>query len=356
MKIAIDCRHIDSSGIGVYTRECLPYFLNSPNDFLLLGDLEVLNIFSIFKNAEIIDCPVKTFSLHELIAFPWHIKRKVNACDAYYTPYFNIPGGIRIPVFVTMHDIVFLDMPDLVSPIGYYARKFFYYRAIKKCRETITISEFSKERILSHFGRKKNVFNASNAVVDYSGYYKFNDDKENIILFIGNIKTHKGLKFLLNAYIMALREGLDYNLYIIGEKDNFRTYDKDVSILIDSIDNDKIRFTGHISETEKWQLLQKSAVLVQPSLYEGFCYPPLEAMYSGTCVILSDIQVFKEIYSDFPVTFFRSGDSADLKEKIMEMLHNRLPHTITLPPELRDKYTFKNTVEAILKEMENCVK
>jgi len=60
--------------------------------------------------------------------------------------------------------------------------------------------------------------------------------------------------------------------------------------------------------------------LVQPSLYEGFGLPPLEAMVLGTPALISDILVFKEIYNDFPVTFFKTGDAIDLKNKMIELL------------------------------------
>ncbi len=53
--------------------------------------------------------------------------------------------------------------------------------------------------------------------------------------------------------------------------------------------------------------LQNADALIQPSLYEGFGIPPLEAMTLGTQAIISDIPVFKEIYHDFPVRFFKAS-------------------------------------------------
>ena len=61
-----------------------------------------------------------------------------------------------------------------------------------------------------------------------------------------------------------------------------------------------------------WEIIAKS--LIQPSEYEGFGIPPLEALYLGTNVILSDIPVFKEVYHDLPVTFFNCGDSQELSD------------------------------------------
>jgi len=126
MKIAIDCRHIDSSGgIGVYARETLPHFLDSANTFLLLGDKEKLKFFSGRTNTEVIHCAIKPFSIHETFTFPGKLLKRINQCDLYYTPYFNVPGCISVPVFVTIHDIIFPDMPDLVSLPGLRARLYY---------------------------------------------------------------------------------------------------------------------------------------------------------------------------------------------------------------------------------------
>ena len=77
-----------------------------------------------------------------------------------------------------------------------------------------------------------------------------------------------------------------------------------------------IKFTGKISDEELLNLERKAKFLIQPSLYEGFGLPPLEALYLKTKPIISDIDVFKEIYSDLDVDFFKVNDSDDLVMKI----------------------------------------
>ncbi|HCC36260.1 MAG TPA: glycosyltransferase family 1 protein, partial [Treponema sp.] len=88
------------------------------------------------------------------------------------------------------------------------------------------------------------------------------------------------------------------------------------------------------------------------SLYEGFGLPPLEAMTLGTHALVSDIPVFKEIYRDYPVVFFRAGDILDLKDKLLELLSEQKPERITLSNELLSRYTFEKTASIILHELE----
>jgi len=354
MTICIDCRMIDASGIGVYLRECLPYFLQSGNDFLLLGDSARLQCYTSNTNVKIIECDIKPFSLKEIFLFPLKTARRINRANAYLSPFFNVPNGVNIPVYTAIHDIIFPDMPELTSKIGLIARIWFYRRAYKKSQNIFTVSEFSKSRIQHHLGAEKPV------VVTYSAiqpaFLSFRANNKNIqktqtIVFVGNIKKHKGLYILLEAFGQARSEGLPHRLVVIGEEKNFRTSDNTVLQKIESLGGNAVTFTGFISDEKLMEHLCTASLLVQPSLYEGFCLPPLEAMVLGTHALISDIPVLKEIYADFPVTFFRSADPSDFKEKMIGLLLNKTPSSPVLPDDLLLKYTFEKTASIILQNM-----
>ena len=61
---------------------------------------------------------------------------------------------------------------------------------------------------------------------------------------------------------------------------------------------DRIHFTGYVSDTDLQQYIVQSEGLVLLSLYEGFGLPPLEAMAAGRKALVSDIPVFHEVYRD----------------------------------------------------------
>jgi len=359
MIITIDCRWINSSGVGVYIRECLPFILDSCHSFLLIGNSKnLIPLVSGRENVRVLDCSVPPFSLRELLAFPGNLLEKINCGDLYYSPYFNIPGLVKIPVYTTIHDMVFPDMPELCSRPGLAVRMWFYRRAFKHSGKIFTVSEFSKSRI-NHYSR-----NSVPVIVTHSAIRphiikkrKSGAAKKNIILFIGNIKKHKGLKILIEAFLQAHRDGLEYKLVIVGSREKFRTSDAGFSpgsIPVESyfgksgFGEGPIEFTGFISDEKLLELLGEASLLVQPSLYEGFGLPPLEAIVLGTQALISDIPVFKEIYHDFPVVFFRAGDACDLKDKMMEMLFNKKPPSPDLSPELLKRYTFEKTARCIL--------
>jgi glycosyltransferase involved in cell wall biosynthesis len=346
---------IDASGIGVYLRESLPLLLQSDNDFLLLGNTERLKCFTSNANVKIIECGIKPFSLKELFFLPSKTARQINGADIYFSPFFNIPRSVTIPVFTAIHDIVFPDMPELTSKTGLAVRMWFYRRAYKKSQKIFTVSEFSKSRIQFHLGTEKPVIVTHSAIQPMFLAYRVNlqnIQKTQTILFIGNIKKHKGLDLLIEAFRLAKNKGLPHKLIVIGAKENFRTSDNTVLQKIESLGSE-VTFTGYISDEQVMEYISKAALLVQPSLYEGFCLPPLEAMVLGTHALISDIPALKEIYADFPVKFFRSGDTFDLKDKLIELLFNKMPSSPVLSDDLLLKYTFEKTASVILKELKS---
>lgn len=62
--------------------------------------------------------------------------------------------------------------------------------------------------------------------------------------------------------------------------------------------NERIHFLGYVSDQVKYSLMQSAAVFVYPSLFEGFGFPPLEAMQCGVPVISSSIATMHEVLQD----------------------------------------------------------
>lgn len=350
MKLAIDCRMTNSGGVGSYLNALLPY-LTKQNNCILLGNENELKKFK-SENTEIVNVDIKPFSLKELFAFPRKIAKKINSCDIFYSPYFNIPARIKIPIYTTIHDVVFLDIPGLAGKTGTFVRKVFYNYAILKSKKIFTVSEFSKNRIIYNLNCKKPIIVTYNAVPDWflksENESKNQIQKENSILFVGNIKKHKGLSVLINALKIAKEKGFNLTLKIVGNAENFRTTDESIFEKIKELPENSVEFTGRISDEELKTLYKKTKRLVQPSLYEGFGMPPLEAMSLGTKAIISDIPVFKEIYKKFPVTFFKSEDCNDLAEKLLS-IKNEDDKIVNFP----QIYSFEKTADIIQKTLEN---
>lgn len=349
MKIAVDVRMSGKSGIGAFLDNMLP---------------------TLKEGAEIVEIKpaIKPFSLKEMFLFPRGELKKINECDVFFSPYCNVPGrlfsrGIKVPIFTTIHDVIFLDLP-LAGKLGTLARKLIYQRAINMSREIFTVSEFSKGRILARLKCKKPI------TIVYSGVPLYNEaplkkvQKTDTIIFVGNIKAHKGIKTLIPAFLKAREILAQENssqaknaprplpkLLIVGSKENFRTSDTELDAIMQEAEKNGIEFTGFLPDEKLKDLIAQARLLVQPSLYEGFGVPPLQALYSGTRAVVSDIPVFKEIHGRLPVTFFKAGDADDLAQKIA------LEYQKTEPLEPVERvYSYRFSAQAVLKRIAESIK
>lgn len=175
---------------------------------------------------------------------------------------------------------------------------------------------------------------------------------DSFFLYVGNIKPHKGIHLLLDAFQRRKEEGDTRKLVIVGNQHDFKTNDENLSARLNSLsDNHDIIFTGFISQHYLIWLMKNASCLIQPSLYEGFGLPPLEAMHLGTPVILSDIPAFKELYNSFPVHFFKSNDSTSLSRAMKKEMSR-----IELDSDLKSLYNYKRTAEIIINNLNHYIK
>ena len=158
-------------------------------------------------------------------------------------------------------------------------------------------------------------------------------EKADEIVYVGNVKPHKGLKTLLAAF--SRLEG-ETKLKIIGEKEHFLT-----GLDLDESAYRNVKFTGRLTDEELLPAIARAKYLVLPSVYEGFGLPPLEALVLGTQPIVSDIPVFREVYEGLPVVFFRG------EEELARAL-SRPPEEIGCREEVLSRYSYARCAKTIL--------
>src|SRR4029079_7588920 len=121
------------------------------------------------------------------------------------------------------------------------------------------------------------------------------------ILYAGNIKPHKNLERLVDAFgQLKQRPGHeDLKLLIIGDEINkYGSLRRRVEAA--GVRHD-VRFFGFVPDSTLSALYRMASVFAFPSLYEGFGLPPLEAMAAGTAVVTSRISSLPEVVGDAAV-------------------------------------------------------
>ncbi|WP_028845354.1 glycosyltransferase family 4 protein [Thermodesulfovibrio thiophilus] len=262
-----------------------------------------------------------------------------------------------LPVFyknkvITIHDIIHLK-----HPVSYSYRKYYeiiFPLMIKYSRHIITVSEFSKKEISTYFG----ISNDKISVVYNGVNEKFKPKKiksnERYILGVSSIAYHKNFISLIEAFLRLKVKNM--KLYIVGGL-NEKIFGKNSKIILDSLkNNDSIKFLGRVSDEKLIELYSNAVCFVYSSLYEGFGIPPLEAQACGCPVILSDIPVFKEIYSD-SAFYFNPLDFDDIATKIAKILYDDNLRTFLISKgfENAKKYTWESSAVSFLKIIEKVI-
>lgn len=306
MKIAIDCRYLGMSGIGRVLEGILDNLDFSSASFTLIGKEEKLKK---YRNCKIFIDETSPTSIKGM--FPsW---KEINqTCDALFIPNFIVPFSCHIKVYTIYHDLIFLDRRKVMTKnlLDFLLKRSLLKRGMKKSQHVFCISRFTLQRCQHYFPKQERKLSLcydgiSKKVIEYSSSMK-KREKKNQILFVGNVKPHKGLPLLLSAFQKMDKKT---RLLIVGDKDSFLT-----GLKIEEKE-ENVTFTGKITDEKLFELIAESKYLILPSEYEGFGMPPLEALCLNTQPILSSIPVFKEIYSGLNVKFFTSEEDLIAKMK-----------------------------------------
>ncbi len=316
--ICIDARMINSSGIGRYLREVLKVVLENFNVVTLIGNENELTEYAVnYSNVRIVKFEYSVYSIISQFLLPF----KVQKCDLFWAPHFSstffkINCKRRI---TTIHDAFHLSHKKSFSRLAYLYAKILYYRSILLSDVVVTVSEFSKRELEKHIGIEREIKVIYNGV-DYDLFH--NQDNEVVkavkhkypdkyLLCVGNIKPHKNLRVVIDAFLKLKNPNL--SLVIVGKNDGFISQDNDVQKRCSNIGN--ILFTGFVEDKELIGLYQQAQAFVFPSLYEGFGLPPLEALCSGTRVLVSNQEAMKEVCID-KVEYFDALSSDELCDLI----------------------------------------
>lgn len=214
--------------------------------------------------------------------------KKVPPCDIFWSPHFNVPL-VSIPAskrVVTIHDVCHLAQKESFSWSRKALAKRYISYALQKSDLVLSVSSFSKEEIFRYFpGGAKKIEVVSSGIPSKPLEISSLTLQKPFILYVGNIKSHKNLERLLEAFKRFPENEID--LILAGKLGmKLPAFKSNVSVL------------ENLSDAEIAFLYKKAKLLIQPSLYEGFGFTPLEAMSHGCPVVASSRSSLPEICAD----------------------------------------------------------
>lgn len=219
------------------------------------------------------------------LAFP--IEQMLPHADFVWLPNINFYNSTsRIPYAVTVHDLTFLLHPRLY----YSPKRRLWHRLIRVRRllsnasRIIAVSENTKNDILSFFPEFDNRIRVIYPGVTIATPARIENGPlpERYVLYVGTLEPRKNVGAIIAAYKLVRERFPDLWLVIVGP------YGWNSRALLSQIRADqRVVWLRYVSEEQKHLLFSRAQMLIWPSFYEGFGFPPLEALLHNKTVITS---------------------------------------------------------------------
>ncbi|HVO33311.1 MAG TPA: glycosyltransferase family 1 protein [Elusimicrobiota bacterium] len=298
--IVFDARMAYASGIGTYIRGFLSSARELPRSSFELTLLVRSGPPSIpGYNSTVVDSPI--YSLSE----QWRVPRACRERDAalLHSPHYNASVANIGRSVVTVHDLIHLRFPEFLksSVAGLYARAFFHH-VVPRARAILTVSQHTKQDLIAMLKIPEHKITVAPPGIPPGFRLMHTAEREAVrrtlrlpdryFLYVGNLKEFKNVPFLLSAYQQFREQSArPPDLLLVGR--NF----------IDGLPERMaamagVRWLSEIDQNQLPGIYANAVALVFPSLYEGFGFPPLEAMACGTAVISSDRASLPEVVGD----------------------------------------------------------
>lgn len=207
--------------------------------------------------------------------------------DILHNPANLAPLFYKGKSIIHIHDLSFLIEPSWFSLTFRTAYRLLVPRIAKNSSLVITNSNHSKNDLLERLDLSLSKVRLGYWAVDpiFSSLQIPYEKRTHRMLFVGSLEPRKNLSGLLKAFniFKARNPECDYVLTLVGcENALFADANYDLGAY-----RKHVEFVGYVSDRDLAALYGNSKMLVYPSFYEGFGFPPLEAMSAGTPVITS---------------------------------------------------------------------
>ena len=308
--VTIDMRMLGVSGVGTYVEELVPRVISRwmSAQFTLLGDAgAIARVVPACDRVSIRNLDVPIYSIREQVALARAIPR---GTTLFWAPHYNIPLLFSGRIAATVHDVFHLAVAQGSAIRTLYARAMFS-TLVSRARVVLCVSTFTASELRRLAGEPRQFAVIPNGVSPrwFEVATAAPLIAEPYLLALGNVKPHKNLKRLVAAFA-SIADRIPHRLVIVGRREGLRTLDTEVEAIAASL-GDRVLFTGQVGREELEGWVANCAALVQPSLYEGFGLPPLEAMACGRRVAVARASSLPEVCGN-EATYFDPRDTASI--------------------------------------------
>lgn len=291
------------------------------------------------QNVKIVELDGGSYPLWEQRALPKAAARE--GCDLLHCTSNTAPVWSKVPVMITLHDIIYLESISLFQKAGTWYqklgnmyRRLVVPRVVKKAKKIITVSKFERERIRDFFDFDQKDDRLVAVYNGVSSHFKPVTDEmirqevrkkynlpEQYLFFLGNTDPKKNTEGVLKAFAAYVDKAdnpltlvmLDYEEYALNQ-------------LLSAMGKESLRehifLPGYIVNTDLPAIYAMATIFLYPSLRESFGIPMLEAMACGTPVITSNRASMPEV-SGGKAKIVDPYQPAEITEAIFELINDQ---------------------------------
>lgn len=314
MKVAFNTSPLKNAhrtrGVGFYTKNLLEHLLKETLEIIQFTD-------------------IKKLSGVDLVHYPWF--------DLFFR---SLPLVKLYPTIVTVHDV----MPLIFKqgyPVGIRGRLNFQYQkfSLQGCKAVITVSQSAKKDIIKYLNVDPEKITVIAEAAGDSFLKLAADEKDKIkrklhlpkrfLLYVGDVNFVKNLPFLIKAFGEVVKEQPELKLVLVGGAFLKKAAETDhpelaslklMNKLIEELNlKEKVIRLGQLETKDLVGVYNLAVVYIQPSLYEGFGLPILEAMSCGTPVVCSDRGSLPEVGGN-AAYYFNPEKESSLIESLLKLL------------------------------------
>jgi glycosyltransferase involved in cell wall biosynthesis len=315
VKVAVEISALDAGHVGI--NRWIPLMLSSmtehgvhvsriamPGPFKRLGGLGKYIYFNLYIPALL----AFRYSDYDLFIIPNNLS-KFLVCPSRKSIYF-------------IHDLIPLEGADHSSSIKRALLKL-KYRQIRSARAIFTTTVFVRKQIVRRLDPRSPIYELLGFVdrslheVTLPAADECVSLPNPFLLCIGTGEPRKNIDVILHAYALDRDRRLP-RLLAFGKSWNNTGHAHILERCRQYRISDRICLLGPVSDGQLALLYGKCLFFIYPSLAEGFGLPPIEAMQFGKRVLVSDLEVFREVLGD-SAHYVPTNDPAKMYQALLEM-------------------------------------
>lgn len=373
MNIVVNTRFLlkdKLEGIGWFTYETLKRItVNHPeHTFYFLFDRPYSKEFIFSKNIiPLVYGPPARHPILYYIWFEWIVPKilKKYKADIFISTDGHLSLSTKTTSLQVVHDINYAHYPKFIPFVARKYLEIYFPKFIKRADRIATVSEFSKQDIISHYG-----YSSSKIDVVYNGaneeYCPVSEDVVNTtrkrysdgkpyFLYVGSLHPRKNIGNLLQAFDkFKIETKAPLKLLIVGKAYWWNNEMENIYKKI--VLKEDIVFIGRVDTNVLKNLLASSLAVTYVSIFEGFGIPVLEAMYSGVPVITSNTSSMPEVGGNAAL-YVDPFNINSISEALKKVFYDEnLRKTLIENAKIRkQEFTWNKTAEKLWKSIEELI-